>query len=132
MVVFFTKALVWCFVPDTTPVATDFNSFRPMPATAVCPTPHFDGSIVNDDRFVDGADDGRGDGHVLNRETGTVRGVVLPSLRSIIQIFFLLHWSLRGFRNGIDAGQPFNASTDVFLSPPYNNDKERPAYLAPM
>ena len=103
-----------------------------MPATAVCPTAHFNDSVVNDDRFVDGADDGRGDGHVLNRETGTVCGVVLPSLRRIIQIFFLLHWSLGGFRDGIDAGQPFNTSTDVSLSPPFDNDSERLAYLAPM
>lgn len=132
MVVFLTEALVGRFVPHTAPVATYFYSFRPMPATTVRPTAQVDSSIMNDDRFVDGADDGRGDGHVLNGEAGTVCGVVFPSLRSVIQVLLFLHWSLRGFRDGVDAGQPFNAPTDIFLSPPCVNDRERRAYLAPM
>ncbi len=73
---------------------------------------YFDGTVVDDDCFVDGADNGGGDGHVLDGEVGAVCGVVLTGLRGVVEVFFLLNGCLRGFGDGTHAGEPFDASVD--------------------
>ena len=68
MEVFRTQLLVRRLIPHTASIPTHFYPLGPVPATAVGPTTHLDGAIVDDDGFVNRGDNGGRNGHVLDGE----------------------------------------------------------------
>lgn len=110
MEIFLAESFVRSLVPHAPSIPTDFNPFRPVPSSTVCPAAHGDLPFVDDDGFVDWGYDGRGDGHVLDREAVGVGGVVFAVLGSVVEIFFHFDGGCRGAGEGIDTSQPFDAS----------------------
>ena len=65
-----------------------------------------DGAPVDDDGFIEGDDDGRGDGHGLDGEAGGVGRVVLAELGAELQVFFALDRGGRGVGDDVEVGEP--------------------------
>ena len=84
MEIFRTHLIVRRFIPDTAAIAANFDTLRPMPSTTVSPAAHVDGTIVDDDGFVDGMHNRGRDRHVLDGEAIGVGGVVLANLGAVI------------------------------------------------
>ena len=71
---------------------------------------------MDDYGFIDGGDNRGGDGHILDGEPGTIRGVVFAGLGCVVKIFFLLNRGSGRVRDRGYASEPFDTSVFVYDS----------------
>ena len=104
------QLLIRRLIPDTPAIGADLHAFGPAAAcaAAVGPASHVNGARVNDDGFIAGGDDGRGDGHGLDREARRVGRIVFAELGAEVEVFFALDGSGRRVRDNVDVREPFH------------------------
>lgn len=91
MVELLTEPLPGNLPPHTPTIQTHLHSDGPSPTSAIRPPLQSNLSLVHDDFLVLGHHDRRTNRHILDTKPIRVRRVLLPRLRTIIQILLLLH-----------------------------------------
>lgn len=107
VVVFLTDLLPRDFVPVRSAVWGNLNPLRPTSSATICPPFHSDFSVVRNHIFICGGHDSARDRHILDREAGAIKRVVLADLVVVVKIFLTLNNAHARFRKCVDLGKPF-------------------------
>lgn len=107
VVVFLTNLLPRDFVPIRSTVWRNLNSLWPTSSATICPPFHGDFSVMHNHVLIGGGHNGARDRHVLDREAGTIKCVVLADLVVVVEIFLTLNNAHTRFRKCVDLGKPF-------------------------